>query len=347
MTSKSKKTTKGKETKKIKETNEIKQGKETNKKEQIVKNVVEEVKVKKKRGRKPKPKTEEDLKPKVKKKRGRKPKPKTAEDLKPKVKKKRGRKPKHKIYTVNNKKMQPTNIDNNNIIIHIPLKMNEFKNNKNLFENQKNIFKYNPNLSIPLDYEPKKINNTPIDNICNFNSNNELQNEPLSTQYSNYPETFKKSKLLSKDITHFDINDKQIPEKEFSFENTKNDMSSNEESELNTTNKNNKNKKFVNYNEIIEDIHLTQKKYKNEYKPLSKKSYNINTIFGKKNLTSWPKSTQIHCFWDCHPFNNIPISIPLKVENGVYHVYGCFCSLECAAAYIFKNYTMVKDIIFN
>ena len=50
----------------------------------------------KKRGRKPKPKTEEDLKPKIKKKRGRKPKPKTEEDLLPKVHKKRGRKPKQK-----------------------------------------------------------------------------------------------------------------------------------------------------------------------------------------------------------------------------------------------------------
>ena len=58
-------------------------------------------KVKKKRGRKPKPKTLEDLKPKVKKKRGRKPKPKTMEDLKPKVKKKKGRKPKIKLEDTN------------------------------------------------------------------------------------------------------------------------------------------------------------------------------------------------------------------------------------------------------
>ena len=299
-------------------------------------------KIKKKRGRKPKPKTAEDLKPKVKKKRGRKPKPKTAEDLKPKVKKKRGRKPKHKIYTVNTKKIQPTNIDNNNIIIHIPLKMNEFKNNKKLFENQKNVFQYNPNLSIPLEYEPKKINNIPIDNVYNFNSKDGFNVEPLSTQYSNYPQSLKKTKLLTKD-NNFEIKNNNTNNNEsINNKNNNNNLNStfliNEDCSLSNSNKNDSENKFVNYEDIIEDIKNTTKKNKIDYKPLNKKIYNINTIFGDKGLENWPRTTQIHCFWDCHPFNNVPIAIPLKIEDNVYHVYGCFCSLECAAAYIFKNY---------
>ena len=55
--------------------------------------------VKKKRGRKPKPKPENEV-PKVKKKRGRKPKPKTEPEV-PKVKKKRGRKKKCDIDALN------------------------------------------------------------------------------------------------------------------------------------------------------------------------------------------------------------------------------------------------------
>ena len=54
----------------------------------------EEVKVPKKRGRKPKPPSTEV---KVLKKRGRKPKQKTSKDLINKIPKKRGRKPKHKV----------------------------------------------------------------------------------------------------------------------------------------------------------------------------------------------------------------------------------------------------------
>ncbi len=78
---------------------------------------MDEPKVKKKRGRKPKPKTE-DTKPKIKKKRGRKPKPKTIEDLKPKVKKKKGRKPKIKNLEQTKK---PVNKKIDNVILHLPI----------------------------------------------------------------------------------------------------------------------------------------------------------------------------------------------------------------------------------
>ena len=102
--------------------------------------------------------------------------------------------------------------------------------------------------------------------------------------------------------------------------------------------------------DLIDNIHNTKNYNKHKYKALIKKKYNINTVFGKnnkKNNNKWPVSTQIYCFWDCHPFSNIPISIPTKVENGVYHFFGCFCSLECAAAYIFKNFKDNKWEIYS
>ena len=74
-------------------------------------------KVKKKRGRKPKPKTQETVQ-KVKKKRGRKPKPKTIEDLKPKVKKKKGRKPKLKNLETSDKEI---NKKTDNVILYLPI----------------------------------------------------------------------------------------------------------------------------------------------------------------------------------------------------------------------------------
>ena len=43
------------------------------------------------------------------------------------------------------------------------------------------------------------------------------------------------------------------------------------------------------------------------------------------------------CFWCTCPFDNPPIFIPKHVLSGSYYCYGCFCSPECAAAFLFKE----------
>jgi hypothetical protein len=55
--------------------------------------------------------------------------------------------------------------------------------------------------------------------------------------------------------------------------------------------------------------------------------------FNKTNI--WPKKTSIACYWCCHEFDSVPIPIPVKYENKKFHVYGCFCSYNCASAHIF------------
>ena len=40
------------------------------------------------------------------------------------------------------------------------------------------------------------------------------------------------------------------------------------------------------------------------------------------------------CFWDTCDFDTPPIYIPKYFIGGTYHVYGCFCSPECAVAYL-------------
>ena len=47
--------------------------------------------------------------------------------------------------------------------------------------------------------------------------------------------------------------------------------------------------------------------------------------------------TDSACFWCSYNFSNLPISIPKFEINGTYHVYGCFCSPECAAAYLMNE----------
>ncbi len=50
-----------------------------------------------------------------------------------------------------------------------------------------------------------------------------------------------------------------------------------------------------------------------------------------------PENTDVACFWDCHTFRGIPCVIPTKIEEDIWHVYGNFCSPECAAAYLFSE----------
>ena len=51
-----------------------------------------------------------------------------------------------------------------------------------------------------------------------------------------------------------------------------------------------------------------------------------------------PTSTDIACFWDCHPFRGNPFVIPTIFDEGFWNVYGNFCSPECAAAYLFQEH---------
>lgn len=47
----------------------------------------------------------------------------------------------------------------------------------------------------------------------------------------------------------------------------------------------------------------------------------------------WKKKTNICCWWCCHTFDNTPCGIPDKYYENKFHVFGCFCSYECAMAY--------------
>lgn len=50
-----------------------------------------------------------------------------------------------------------------------------------------------------------------------------------------------------------------------------------------------------------------------------------------------PESTDVACFWDCHAFRSPPCVIPISIEEGIWRVYGNFCSPECAAAHLFND----------
>jgi hypothetical protein len=70
------------------------------------------------------------------------------------------------------------------------------------------------------------------------------------------------------------------------------------------------------------DLKLIWKKLKQlEY------SLHINNISDKKSA----------CFWCTYDFDNPPVYIPKHFIKDSYHVYGCFCSPECATAYLMEE----------
>jgi hypothetical protein len=67
--------------------------------------------------------------------------------------------------------------------------------------------------------------------------------------------------------------------------------------------------------------------------------------FEEKNKNNeWPQTTTICCYWCCHKFETAPFGIPVKYVDAKFHVYGCFCSLECAAAYNFSSKESVDEV---
>ena len=47
-----------------------------------------------------------------------------------------------------------------------------------------------------------------------------------------------------------------------------------------------------------------------------------------------PATTPVQCFWCTHSFPESPCFLPVKEESGVYHVYGNYCSPQCALAFL-------------
>jgi len=81
------------------------------------------------------------------------------------------------------------------------------------------------------------------------------------------------------------------------------------------------------FNEIkLKDDNIEQKDVWDKIKIL-RKQLHTNDVSGKRS----------NCFWCTYEFDNPPIFIPRQERKGIIEVYGCFCSPECAVAYLKKE----------
>ena len=294
--------------------------------------------VKKKRGR-PRKYPIEDTKNKVKKKRGR---PKGTKNKTTKVKpvknKTRGR-PKNinklnKIYSL---KKNTNNVETSNVIIHLPIKLEDIK------KQNENLFNYDPTMIIP-----EASNEESYINYVNITSKT---NDECITEHSTSTDTTidttidtKVANTVSKDSNHTNLMNNNTSRSKIG-DHIENKPVSNMDNYYKNYNYN-----IIHKHEWYKQTPYNSKSYikkLKEYKLLRDKrinhgSKNYSEVLLKEfnNINKWPESTSIHCWWCAHSFSSVPCSIPEKIIDNDFIVYGNYCSPECAAAYLFNNNKM-------
>ena len=292
-------------------------------------NINLDVKIPKKRGRKPKNKSlllenntdtnntdtnnTNEIKPK---KRGRKPKNANAV-VEVKIPKKRGRKP-NILNTVGNNKIVSNTQQIKDNILHLKVRSDEI--DENMITD--NIYKYNPELNTPMPYEPLNNNSEPLF-LKTENKDmdlpqdvNEMDNNYISINNPNDKDTINNN--LFNNIVKDDIIENEEPPRVEKIQ------------EVNS----------------IESNNIGMNSKKKNIKPIM---FYYNEFNKRKE---WPSISNIKCLWCCHNFDCQPCAIPIKLKHGTFYVFGNFCSKECAASYNFdtnepKNTVWERYVLLN
>lgn len=130
------------------------------------------------------------------------------------------------------------------------------------------------------------------------------------------------------------------------YNTNKTENTSNIENVTNNINYFNLNKDSMKVNTMFENINKKEVETTHVNKKIDdekKKRKQENDILDKlKELQHNLKHEHVclsesNCFWCTYSFENPPIHIPKHIIKHVYHVYGCFCSPECATAFLFNE----------
>jgi hypothetical protein len=76
-------------------------------------------------------------------------------------------------------------------------------------------------------------------------------------------------------------------------------------------------------------------------KPTPQTEYGPTTLLvqfsGSKDTKELPIKTDVACFWCCETFESRPCVVPTVINDGVWSVYGNFCTPHCASAYVLAD----------
>jgi len=267
--------------------------------------------------------------------------------LEEKVKQKRGRKPK------TDKPIIKTDLENISISIQTPIEIVKDKKGKNVSKKESNLDEKENQLSGKNDEQkaikkrgrkPKggKIIQQPLTITDNKNiipniilhlkcSLNDLDNNDFNKKIESFDFTSNKKELNYDVISDYtnDTNDTSelLNSK---MDNDINDYKTFIHVNTNNTNNNNNNNNNINTEESSNENECSNKKnMRFIWSKLKELEQNLHTnnICDKKSA----------CFWCTYDFDNPPIYIPKYFIKESYNVYGCFCTPECAVAYLMEE----------
>ena len=166
----------------------------------------------------------------------------------------------------------------------------------------------------------------------NFSSKNDLNYEIISSNQNNNINNINNNNVnqsnYNSNYNCTNLNNNNNNNNNFSINNNINDDNDNDMYEEDYYSKNKEN-----------DIREVWKKLK-----VLEHNLHINNISNKKSA----------CFWCTYDFDNPPIYIPKHFIKDSYHVYGCFCTPECATAHLmeenidssskFERYHLINNI---
>jgi hypothetical protein len=116
------------------------------------------------------------------------------------------------------------------------------------------------------------------------------------------------------------------------FTTNNNEMESLHNNEIiSTTNENNIENLMNSYKEVEYHLHERGQSIKTDVKNT------MNEFLIANKTSEWVESTNIRCWWCCYEFDNKPVGIPILYKENKFHVYGCFCSFNCALSYNFNT----------
>ena len=230
-----------------------------------------------------------------------------------KVHKKRGRKPKGGKIIVNNIQTEQVFIPVPNVIMHLKCRVADLIQPDFL-----SSITYNPSINTVETFQFGNemgydiIQPSSLSSSAANDTNNDINNN--NDSIPEYSLTTQPSSVDNHNNTAYNAND--ILSLTSSSSSSIKNINNNNNDERNSTHRNNNNNN------------------ENEMKTISAKLKELTTNLHLNNI-SYKKSA---CFWCTHDFDNPPIFIPKHEINAVYHCYGCFCSPECATAFLFKEH---------
>ena len=249
--------------------------------------------------------------------------------------KRRGRKPKDKFkYENNDIEDLNHNKKDENIIVKLPLSCLKLTEE---FTNGKDLFQYNPTITEPLPYINDTnrnhnhnfefiINNDKYYNEENENNNNNINNNSIKMIINN--NELNNNQINNNEINNNQINNNQINNNQI---NTYNQQSilNNINNNYSNVNENNSNKEPIRQIDII---------LNNKYNSNTDKLNVLTHLSLNIKSDKWITTTNSACLWCCHTFTNIPWGIPYQYRKNKFQLFGNFCLPNCALAYILQYY---------